>query len=95
MKGDKIVHEVDVHSASLVLLEFLYLRPVSLLRGSHRVHWASTFQKDTAFIRVVKRNFIGSPAVEGGDFLGSQDDVQSSVKFGDILSQTSNPRTQT
>jgi len=95
VKGDQIVDEVDVHSTSLVLLEFLYLRPVSFLRGSHRVHWASTFQKDTTFILVVKRNSIGIPAVEGGDFLGSQDDVLSSVQFGDFLSQTSNPGTQT
>ena len=75
MKSAKMVDEVDVHSISLVLLEFLYLRPVSLLRGSHRVHWASKFQKDTVFILVVERNSIGSPVVEGGDFLGSQDDV--------------------
>jgi len=39
------------------------------------------------FILVVKRNFIGSPAVEGGDFLKSQDDVLSGVEFGEIRSQ--------
>jgi len=47
------------------------------------------------FILVVKRNSIGPPAVEGGDFLRSQDDVLSDVKCGDILSQTSNPGKQT
>ena len=31
LKGAKMVDEVDVHSISLVLLEFLSLRPVSLL----------------------------------------------------------------
>ena len=57
--------------------------------------WASKFHKDKVFILVVKRNSIGSPAVEGGDFLGSQDDVLSGVKFGVIISQTSNPGKQT
>jgi len=86
-----MVDEVDVHSIFLVLLEFLYLRPVSLLWGSHRVHWAS----NTVFTHVVERNSIGSPAVEGGDFLESQDDVLSGVELRDIRSQTSNPGKQT
>ena len=30
VKGAKMIHEVDVHSISLVLLEFFHLRPVSL-----------------------------------------------------------------
>jgi len=90
-----MVDEVDVHSLFHVLLEFLSLRSVFLLCGSHRVHWASEFQKDTVFILVVKRNSIGSPAVERGDFLESQDEILSGVEFGDIRSQTFNPGKQT
>jgi len=71
------------------------IKAIIVIWGSHRVRWASKFQKDTVFILVVKRNSIGSPAVEGGDFLGSQDDVLSGVKFGVIISQTSNPGKQT
>jgi len=47
------------------------------------------------YILVVERNSIGLPAVEGGDFLESQDDVLSGVEFGDIRSQTFNPGKQT
>ena len=47
------------------------------------------------FILVVERNSIGSPAVEGGDFLESHHDVLSGVEFGDIRSQTFNPGKQT
>jgi len=82
-----MVDEVDVHSISHVLLEFLFLRPVSLRWGSHRVHWASEFQKDTVFILVVELNSIRSLAIEGGDFLIRQNDVLSGVEFGDIRSQ--------
>jgi len=59
------------------------------------VHWASKFQKDTVSILVVECNSIGSPAVEGGDFLESQDDILSGVEFGDIRSQTFHPGKQT
>jgi hypothetical protein len=46
------------------------------------------------FILIVERNSIGSPAMEGGDFLISQNDVLSGVEFGDIRTQTFNPRKQ-
>jgi len=82
VKGAKMVDEVDVHSISHILLEFLFLHPVSLLRGSHRVHWASEFQKDTVFILVVECSSIGSLAIEGGDFQIGQNDVLSGVEFG-------------
>jgi len=50
----------------------------------------SKFQKDTVFILVVKRNFIGSQAIEGGNFHISQKDALSGMEFGDIHSQTCN-----
>ena len=69
MKGAKMVDKVDVYPISLILLKFLYLSSVPLVGGSHRVHRASKFQKDTVFTFGIKRNSIGSPAVKGGGLL--------------------------
>jgi len=46
------------------------------------------------FIFVVERNSIVSPAIEGGNFPISQNDVLSGVEVGDIRSQTFNPGKQ-
>ena len=46
------------------------------------------------FILVGERNSIGSQAIKGGDFIISQNDALSGMKFGDISSQTFDVRKQ-
>ena len=46
------------------------------------------------FILIVESSSIGSQAIEGGNFLISQNDALSGMEVGDIRSQTFNVRKQ-